>query len=109
MSLLFKKILLLMALVLAANVLSATQTAAKRSYIFPAAKPTSLSTPGKLSVAKLVAWWYDPRTGEVEQSDSFAKTDTREFTAPASGLGHVWVLVLDDAAKNYPAPGKPKS
>jgi hypothetical protein len=37
------------------------------------------------------------------------KTDTREFTAPASGIGNDWVLVLDDAAKNDPAAGKPKS
>jgi hypothetical protein len=29
------------------------------------------------------------------------------FTPPSSGPGNDWVLVLDDAARNFPAPGKP--
>jgi Protein of unknown function (DUF4038)/Putative collagen-binding domain of a collagenase len=60
---------------------------------------------GKLSGKKLVAWWYDPRTGKAKKFGSFAKTDTREFTPPSSGIGNDWVLVLDDAKKKYPAPG----
>jgi hypothetical protein len=31
----------------------------------------------------------------------------REFTPPANGEMIDWVLVLDDAAKNYPPPGQP--
>jgi hypothetical protein len=26
---------------------------------------------------------------------------------PSSGLGNDWILVLDDASRNFPAPGKP--
>jgi hypothetical protein len=79
------------------------------SYAFvylPSGKTSVTINTGKLSGEKLVAWWYDPRTGEAKASDNFSKTDTREFTTPSSGPDNDWVLVLDDAAKNYPAPGK---
>jgi hypothetical protein len=36
----------------------------------------------------------------------FPKTATRKFEPPSSGVDNDWVLVLDDAAKNFPAPGK---
>jgi hypothetical protein len=83
--------------------------AADGSYAFvytAAGKPFQMRT-GKLSGAKLVAWWYDPRTGKAKQFDTFLKTDTREFTPPSSGIGNDWVLVLDDAAKKFPPPGVP--
>jgi hypothetical protein len=63
---------------------------------------------GKLSGKKLVAWWYDPRTGNAKKSGSFAKTGTREFTTPSGSIGNDWVLVLDDTEKKYPKPGRPK-
>jgi hypothetical protein len=74
----------------------------------PSGKTNVTINTGKLSGAKLAAWWYDPRTGGAKQFDSFAKTDTREFTTPSVGADNDWVLVLDDAARNYPAPGRPK-
>ena len=65
------------------------------------------------------AYWYDPRKGTSTPIGDFPKTEpgdrpadlrrgdiTREFTPPSSGPGIDWVLVIDDAAKNYPAPGK---
>ena len=61
---------------------------------------------GKLSGEKISAWWYDPRTGAAEFFGSLAKTDRHFFSSPTRG-GNDWVLVLDDAARNYPAPGKP--
>jgi hypothetical protein len=78
------------------------------SYVFvylPSGKTNVTINTGKLSGVKLVAWWFDPRTGRAKRSGSFAKTETREFTAPSSGIGNDWVLVLDDAAKKYPPPG----
>ncbi len=51
------------------------------------------------------AWWYDPREGTAEAIGEFANTREREFTPPSSGSGHDWVLVLDGAARNFPAPG----
>ena len=78
------------------------------AFIYTAdGKPFKVQT-GKLSGEKLVAWWYDPRTGDAKPLETFAKTGTREFSPPTSGPGNDWVLVLDDAAKKFPAPGKQK-
>jgi len=78
------------------------------SYAFiylPSGKTNTTINIGKLSGKKLVAWWYNPRIGKAKRSGSFARTDTREFTPPSSGIGNDWVLVLDDAAKKFPQPG----
>jgi len=59
----------------------------------------------KLSGSAIRAWWYDPRLGTSVQIGEFPKTESRTFTPPSSGRGNDWVLVLDDAARNYPPPG----
>jgi hypothetical protein len=55
--------------------------------------------------SKVRAWWFDPRTGTATDAGTFGNTGEREFTPPAKGELLDWVLVLDDASKNYPAPG----
>jgi hypothetical protein len=53
-----------------------------------------------------VAWWYDPRTGTSTHIDGAIPTSgLRTFAAPTKGPEADWVLVIDDAAKNFPAPG----
>jgi hypothetical protein len=59
----------------------------------------------KLSGTTIKAYWYDPRLGTATHIEDFAKTEGRQFTPPSSGRGNDWVLVLDDAARNFPAPG----
>lgn len=56
--------------------------------------------------ATVRAWWFDPRTGEATSIGEFPNTGQREFTPPSPGELLDWVLVLDDAARRYPAPGK---
>jgi hypothetical protein len=51
------------------------------------------------------AWWFNPRTGEATSIGEFPNTGEREFTPPDKGELLDWVLVLDDAAKKFPAPG----
>ncbi|MDX2038732.1 MAG: glycoside hydrolase family 140 protein [Isosphaeraceae bacterium] len=51
------------------------------------------------------AWWFDPRTGRAEKIGEFPSEGTRSFTSPTPGEPTDWVLVLDDAARGYPAPG----
>jgi hypothetical protein len=90
------------------NRFSATRDEAG-SYLFvyaPAGRPFGVRT-GKLSGEKLRAWWFDPRDGTSQPIGEFAKTATRTFTPPAPGEQLDWVLVIDDAAKDYPPPGKP--
>jgi hypothetical protein len=55
--------------------------------------------------AKVRAWWFDPRTGKSQEIGNFDNKGTREFLTPTPGEMLDWVLVLDDAAKNYPPPG----
>lgn len=51
------------------------------------------------------AWWFDPRTGDSASIGTFPNTGVRAFTPPEPGEMRDWVLVLDDAARAYPAPG----
>jgi hypothetical protein len=67
-----------------------------------------------LTGTAIKAWWYDPRTGQAQAIETITRAmelgqetpriRSREFTPPAGGED--WVLVLDDAAKGYPEPGK---
>ncbi len=60
---------------------------------------------GKFPAERVKAWWYDPRTGKGTYLGTYANSGTRTFDPPGSkGRGNDWVLILDDAAKNYPAP-----
>ena len=60
----------------------------------------------KLSGKTIRAYWYDPRQGTSTAIPEFEKTGFHDFTPPSSGPGNDWVLVLDDASKNFPAPGR---
>jgi len=55
--------------------------------------------------AKVKAWWYNPRNGQATAIGEFANAGEREFLPPDKGEMLDWVLVLDDASKNFPAPG----
>ena len=54
---------------------------------------------------KVRAWWFNPRNGEATRIGEFPNTGTREFITPNPGDDLDWVLVLDDATKNFRAPG----
>jgi hypothetical protein len=54
---------------------------------------------------EVVAWWYNPRTGEATRTGKFQNTGTQSFISPTPGENLDWILVLDDASRNYPAPG----
>jgi hypothetical protein len=71
----------------------------------PSGKPVTIDL-GKLSGGELLAHWYDPRTGEAHDAGRFPREGRRAFTPPAGGPD--WVLVLDDAAIDFPPPGRPR-
>ena len=61
---------------------------------------------GALRAKKLRAWWFDPRTGASHAAGEFRDQGTRSFTPPGEpARGNDWVLVLDDAARKFRAPG----
>ena len=51
------------------------------------------------------AWWFDPRHGTSRAAGTFPAHGERTFVPPTPGERTDWVLVLDDAAAGYPAPG----
>jgi hypothetical protein len=61
---------------------------------------------GGIAGAEVEGWWYSPRDGSVRHVGRLANRGEREFTPPGNpGEGNDWVLMLDEAAKNYPPPG----
>ena len=54
---------------------------------------------------KVKAWWYNPRDGEATAIGTFSNQGQRQFNPPDTGELLDWVLVLDDDARKYPAPG----
>ena len=59
-----------------------------------------------INAALVKAWWFNPRDGKATPIGEFASEGEREFTPPDPGESLDWVLVLDDAALGYPAPGR---
>jgi hypothetical protein len=68
----------------------------------------------KLSATKINACWYSPRDGLLYDANfrqvqspfvTLPAKGAHTFTPPTSGENQDWVLVLDDAAAGFPAPG----
>jgi hypothetical protein len=60
----------------------------------------------KLGYQNLNVWWYNPRTGEIKNDGKIEGKGFKEFKTPTRGRGEDWVLVLDDASRNFTAPGR---
>ncbi|MBN1419327.1 MAG: glycoside hydrolase family 140 protein [Planctomycetes bacterium] len=74
------------------------------AYI-PTGKPVTVRL-GTIGGGRIKAWWFDPRAGKATEIEEMAKKETARFTPPgAPGRGNDWVLVVDDAAKDFPPPG----
>ncbi len=62
-----------------------------------------------IAAKKIRAWFFDPRTGLAYKIGEFENEG--RFSAPWNSRirksmgGPDWVIVIDDASKNYPAPG----
>lgn len=69
----------------------------------PYGKKTTVNT-AKLKAANITGWWFNPRDGRCIPLGTFNNTGSREFTPTSIGRGSDWLLVLDDAARNYTAP-----
>jgi len=60
-----------------------------------------------IKAPKTRAWWFNPRDGKATLIGEFEAAGRRRFTPPEPGEMLDWVLVLDDASRNYPPPGQP--
>ena len=83
-----------------------------KGYLFiysAAGRPFTVKL-GKISGKILKGFWFDPRTGTSTMIEPFDNQGSKKFTPPqqtfpsSSGYGNDWVLVLDDAGKDYKAP-----
>lgn len=77
------------------------------SYAFvylPLALPVTMKLDA-IAGETVVAWWYDPCSGEATRIGEFAAEGTQTFSPP--GYRPDWVLVLDDVARGFAAPGSP--
>lgn len=69
----------------------------------PYGTKTTIKT-AALNAEQLKGWWFNPRDGKTISLGTFKNTSTIEFNPTSIGRGSDWVLVLKDAAKNYPDP-----
>jgi len=59
----------------------------------------------KIKAEKINIYWFDPRNGEAKFIETIPGKGIRKFIPPSNGRGNDWILVLDDASKNFTAPG----
>lgn len=69
----------------------------------PYGRKTTLDM-SKLTAGKLRGWWFNPRDGYTISLGDFDNMGSKEFVPTSVGRGSDWVLVIDDATKNYPEP-----
>jgi hypothetical protein len=68
----------------------------------PVGKTVTISTAnyGK----QIIAWWFNPKDAGIQKIGLKENQGAMDFTTPTTGIGNDWVLVLDDAVKNYQVP-----
>lgn len=60
---------------------------------------------GAIQGSKVKVWWYDPTTGEAVYKGTIKNKGERTFKTPKSKTHSDWVLILDNADKNFQTPG----
>ena len=58
----------------------------------------------KIAGSKAKAWWYSPSSGDAREIGVFDASGSRTFKTPSGA--NDWVLVIDDAAYKWGAPGR---
>jgi CubicO group peptidase (beta-lactamase class C family) len=71
---------------------------------FPTGRPVTVRM-DRICGGKVRAWWFDPREGQAAEIGIFPNLGTKQFIPPSSGQDNDWVLVLDDAARDFSPPG----
>lgn len=90
------------------KIVAATSADHTYAFIYTPASRTLTVDLTKISGGTAKAWWYNPRTGQPTAIGTFPTTNKQDFRPPDPGEMTDWVLVLDDATKNYPPPGATK-
>lgn len=86
------------------NVGSVTSSGDLLIAYLPYGKETTIKTL-KLNAPKLTAWLFNPRDGRSISLGSFENTGTKIIKPHSEGRGSDWVVIIEDASKNYINPG----
>jgi hypothetical protein len=70
-------------------------------FVYSAAGNPFTVVANKISGTNLNAYWYNPRDGKIQDIGTVSNQQNNKFTPPSNGYGQDWILVLDDAAKQY--------
>jgi hypothetical protein len=73
----------------------------------PYGRKTTLKT-DKIKGKNLKGWLFNPRDGRTLPLGTFDNAGTKEIAPHSEGRGSDWVVIIDDAAKNYPDPAVAK-
>jgi hypothetical protein len=73
-------------------------------FVYTAAGKPFTILPGKIKGTALQAYWFDPRNGKTTDIGKVEIKEPKKFMPPSTGYGHDWILVVDDAARNYSKP-----
>ncbi|HNB52026.1 MAG TPA: DUF4038 domain-containing protein [Anaerolineales bacterium] len=68
---------------------------------FPSAKTLQVSL-DKINGAQARVWWFNPQDGSAQDAGTLPTAGIQAFTPPSN---QDWLLVLDNADLNLPAPG----
>ena len=81
------------------------------AFVYSAYGKPIIVNMNKIDGKKINANWYDPRTGKTKFIGSFENKGKHTFIPPLPVASPVpsqredWILILDNAEKNYPMPG----
>jgi len=70
-------------------------------FIYSAAGKSFTVIMGKIEGKTLNVYWFNPRNGSVSKNPQIENAGNILFKPPTSGYGQDWVLILNDATKNY--------
>lgn len=69
----------------------------------PIGKTIKINT-SSIPSKQVKAWWFNPKTAQSVFIGTKKNTQIMEFTAPTTGVGNDWVLVIDNNDLKYTAP-----
>ena len=73
--------------------------------IYSATSRSYVLNPQSLSGKSFQFWWFNPRDGGHVNLGVFPRSSLIEVTPPFKGEDLDWILVIDDAAQEFPPPG----
>ncbi len=73
------------------------------AMVYSASGQTFTVNMTKVGGPNVDSWWYNPRDGSSTYIGRVGNPGTRQFIPPSTGTD--WILVMDNVAKGYGAPG----